>query len=1270
MLKQLSIALLLLNTTITAQEITYRDPAPHARGEEVEEVIQALQKLNKGHVLLTGKNGTDFRSVIEEIKGNIQFTQKELGKDVYIITELNPSDLPEFSMGPTALETTIRNAYKMDRPTLIIINNAQDVSPKALAPLQAHLEKDFGSSSKSKSNAPIRVLMTADAAGARKIMTKDSFGRLFTKLSLHELSKEESLKAIQINADRKWRRHHPQYQGITDEALEYVSHYYHLEQSGIARPTAMKELIEGAIVLKSRTSAAGKKFHIDVEDIREYIKKKTKLELMPGSKNFDSKFEKKWAEFGKVYGGDTGLKIQIKEALYRFLSRTQKKKMESWVLHGAPGGGKTYLGETLSKEFFQGAILKISGAELKNPADMTKLIGSPPGYIGSEQQRSMLTKFISENPSGGVIVIEEADYMHRDIVQFFTNMKSDMAFNDGLGKKWDISSYILVQNTNIGQEAIIPVNSKNSMTWDQYEMMVSQLTEVIEVDGKEVRIVKQSALSNMQEQYIEQIVLGSNPNVDTSQVAQEANKQKRRDKHFFVMSPNKENLLEVAKIQIDKLAKELMLDQKVTLSVSKRSLRKLLMVEKYDFFKGYSYVAEQLEKNITSHLSSLPLRENDKLTIKVVDGNIEFVRNDYLIDKKVSLSTQTKSSNNPWRSSEKMKSLIKNLAKNMTVNLKGSQREIDATKELLNKALVKHDTRKVISLIGTTGNGKTQYAKALAVALYQDKSAMFKITGLNTPGDLNSYFRPAAGFVGSNKETEFEQWFKSRQKAGGGVILFDELLSYAGLNSHQLGEKVAVFNELYELLDEGKIKIAGKIYDASSFIVVLTGNSLQEEFASLPGGLDGEKMAKEIAQDITKQQIIEYFGKLGIDAPKVARMGRVIVKGPLPQAVAKEIVISQTNSELKNLIKESGYDIKLKVDPELLQVLSEKLPTSNLGFRNVEQGLEKALVSPLTGILADMPNIKEVEVSINGKDINWKVNGEKVVLVSETIEGSSTLDLSWKKASETSAKAENKTPNLETILPKFKKNEALNVEIVSIHEAEGHWRTDFQLSGENGADFVSMIPGGDYLGYVRPKNRNRIMNLSEIMRELVVLEAGHRSVILRGIHAPGAGIGGKRKEGGRYNDDVSKINRNIETLISNKIFPEYSELSSEKFKDLFRLTVQDVVREMADYLIIKGNEMGITDELMEKLKKDTYLTGEYLDEYVKKAKEKYSLNPYEEMKSAVDHAYKVLEKKQSPLNRVANYISPGQRMKLLKEIRAKLHEDVNSAQNFCDKNFL
>ena len=58
------------------------------------------------------------------------------------------------------------------------------------------------------------------------------------------------------------------------------------------------------------------------------------------------------------------------------------------------------------------------------------------------------------------------------------------------------------------------------------------------------------------------------------------------------------------------------------------------------------------------------------------------------------------------------------------------------------------------------------------------------------------------------------------------------------------------------------------------------------------------------------------------------------------------------------------------------------------------------------------------------------------------------------------------------------------------------------------------------------------------------------------------------------------------------------------------------------------------------------------------------------MKSAVDHAYNVLEKKQSTLSRVKNYFSPGQRIKLLKEIRAKLHEDVNSAQSFCEKNFL
>ena len=116
--------------------------------------------------------------------------------------------------------------------------------------------------------------------------------------------------------------------------------------------------------------------------------------------------------------------------------------MPTWVLHGAPGVGKTYFAEILSQTFFKKALLKINGAEYSmGDRQINKLIGSSVGTVGSEEQRSILTKFVRENPQGGLIVIEEADYLHSDIINFLTNMITDKKFSDGLGIEYDVSNF-------------------------------------------------------------------------------------------------------------------------------------------------------------------------------------------------------------------------------------------------------------------------------------------------------------------------------------------------------------------------------------------------------------------------------------------------------------------------------------------------------------------------------------------------------------------------------------------------------------------------------------------------------------------------------------------------------------------------------------------------------------------------------------------------------------------------------------------------------------
>ena len=74
---------------------------------------------------------------------------------------------------------------------------------------------------------------------------------------------------------------------------------------------------------------------------------------------------------------------------------------------------------------------------------------------------------------------------------------------------------------------MIPSNVKNKMTWEQYFIRRGQMVEKVKIDGKEVEVVRSEKMDQVFERFIGEIVSKSNPGADTSNINQEAQKQKR-----------------------------------------------------------------------------------------------------------------------------------------------------------------------------------------------------------------------------------------------------------------------------------------------------------------------------------------------------------------------------------------------------------------------------------------------------------------------------------------------------------------------------------------------------------------------------------------------------------------------------------------------------------------------------------------------------------------------------------------------------------------------
>ena len=128
------------------------------------------------------------------------------------------------------------------------------------------------------------------------------------------------------------------------------------------------------------------------------------------------------------------------------------RPLGSFLFVGPTGVGKTYLCELISEYFFYNKqnFLKIDMSEFMEQHSVSKLIGSPPGYVGYGD-RSLLCDFIKNNPYS-LILLDEIEKAHPDVVNIFLQVLDKGELTDSVGRKINLKNCIIVFTSNIGAD--------------------------------------------------------------------------------------------------------------------------------------------------------------------------------------------------------------------------------------------------------------------------------------------------------------------------------------------------------------------------------------------------------------------------------------------------------------------------------------------------------------------------------------------------------------------------------------------------------------------------------------------------------------------------------------------------------------------------------------------------------------------------------------------------------------------------------------------------
>ncbi len=354
---------------------------------------------------------------------------------------------------------------------------------------------------------------------------------------------------------------------------------------------------------------------------------------------------------------------------------------------------------------------------------------------------------------------------------------------------------------------------------------------------------------------------------------------------------------------------------------------------------------------------------------------------------------------------------------------------------------------------------------------------------------------------------------------------------------------------------------------------------------------------------IGPKQIVDYFSQKGLDAPKVARLGRVYVMGPQPKSVQLDIGEMMVAQIVQKAQADAGHPIKIKIDEGAVKGVVDRLTTIELGMREVNRGFEDVIKRPLGGILSDIPAVREIELKVgaNGK-FQWLANGKEVALEGIPINKQGLEERNWNFVSDISATSRNRTPQLTDLkaqeISPFTKEA---VEAVATHEVYGHWMTEALLNRKNGVEAISLYPGKGYLGYVRPLSDEllRVSDLSSLLKEAIVLNAGHRAVFVKGRYATGGGDIDRAKDA-PPNDDLGKIEKIKQQLINNRLLPGITENSSPQEVAEAKRFLGEFFDEAADNIIRDGLNSKEFDEIYRQVLADRFMAQEQIEELLAK----------------------------------------------------------------------
>jgi len=434
------------------------------RSEELESLALSLGRRNKNNVLMVGDPGVGKTAIAEGLAYNI-------------VNDNVPEFLKEYKVYNLDIGSMLAGSkYRGDfeERFKLVITALIKQGKTIMFVDEAHMMMGAGAAGSSSANDMANMLKPALTKGDLKVVASTTWEeyrkyfekdralmRRFQRVVIDEPSKENTKNILQ-----GLKKYYEEYHGttITDDAIDAAVKLSIKYQTDKKLPDKAIDLIDVACS-RFKVNNQTENVVVGEDEIQFELAKMIKVPTeqvaekeSDNLKNLESNMKK------VVFGQDEAIESIVDKILVSQAGlKADDKPIGSFVFMGPTGTGKTETAKALSNNLGV-QLVRFDMSEYMEKHSVAKLIGSPPGYVGHEENAGQLITKLQEFPNC-VLLLDEIEKAHPDVSQILLQIMDNGKVTGSNGKEADARNCTLILTTNLGAKQA----EKNSIGFETQE---------------------------------------------------------------------------------------------------------------------------------------------------------------------------------------------------------------------------------------------------------------------------------------------------------------------------------------------------------------------------------------------------------------------------------------------------------------------------------------------------------------------------------------------------------------------------------------------------------------------------------------------------------------------------------------------------------------------------------------------------------------------------------------------------------------------------------